>query len=40
MNNWHPAEMALPVAASLGGARKPVKERPLVPPITSDRLML
>ena len=32
--------MALPEAAHFGGAKKPVKERPLVPPLIDDRVGL
>ena len=40
IHNWHSALMTPPEAAHFGGAKKPVKERPLVPPLIDDRPML
>ena len=40
IHNWHSALMTPPEAAHFGGAKKPVKERPLVPPLIDDCPML
>ena len=40
IHNWHPVLMTLPEAAHFGGAKRPVKERPLVPPLIDDCPML
>ena len=40
IHNWHPVLMTLPEAAHFGGAKRPVKERPLVPPLIDGRSML
>ena len=40
IHNWHPVLMTLPEAAHFGGAKRPVKERPLVPPLIDDCSML
>jgi hypothetical protein len=40
IHNWHPVLMTPPEAAHFGGAKRPVKERPLVPPLIDDCSML